>query len=47
MSLGGKETLKLLVDMVKESAMTFSSLGINEMLKAEKKISMRSHTSFM
>jgi hypothetical protein len=41
LSLGGKGTLKMLVDEAKESATVFSSLGMKEMLNAEKKLSIR------
>jgi hypothetical protein len=47
LSLGGSGILKWLAQIAKESAIALSSLGINEMLKAEKKLSIRSHTSFL
>jgi hypothetical protein len=47
LSLGGRGTLKLLAEIAKESTTVFSSLRMNEMLKAEKNLLMRSHTSFM
>jgi len=45
--LGGRGILNWLAETAKESAKVFSSLGIKEMLKAEKKLLIRSHTSFL
>jgi hypothetical protein len=47
LSLGGKGTLKLLAETTKESSIVFSSLGTNEILKAKKKLSKISQTSFL
>jgi hypothetical protein len=47
LSLGGRGTLKLLANAARESTTVFFSLGMNEMLNAEKKLSIRSHTSFL
>ena len=47
LNLGGRGTLKLLAEIARESIIGFSPLGINDILKARKKLSMRSHTSFL
>jgi hypothetical protein len=44
---GGREALNRLAETAKESTEVFSSLGTKVMLKAEKKLSIRSHTSFL
>jgi hypothetical protein len=43
----GRGTLNRLAEIAKESAEVFYSLGTKVMLKAEKKLSIRSHTSFL
>jgi len=40
----GRGILNRLAETAKESAKVLSSLGTKEMLKAEKKLSIRSHT---
>jgi hypothetical protein len=45
--MDGRETLSKLAETAKELATTLSSLGIKEILKAEKKLSIRSHASFL